>query len=90
MCGMWRVGVVEGLSDGCVGGFTGVRSACAAAVAETAVDVSELGVWGQVVHRARPQDWSPTGVVDLESGPVGDHRGRPAGSPQNLVVGGIR
>ena len=41
MCGMWRPGVVEGLSDGCVGGFTGVRSAGSAAVAETPVDVSE-------------------------------------------------
>ena len=41
VCGMWRVGVVEGLSDGCVGGFTGVRSAGSAAVAETSVDVPE-------------------------------------------------
>ena len=57
---------------------------------KTAVDVSEHRLCAQVVHRTRPHDWSPTGVVDIPSGEVGDHRGRSTRSPQNLVVGGIR
>ena len=37
------------------------------------------GLCDQVVHRARPHDWSPTGVVDIPSGAVGDHPGGWAG-----------
>ncbi len=81
VCGMWWVGVVEGLSDGGVGGFTGVRPSGSAAVAETPLDMSEHRLCAQVVHRARPHDWSPTGVVDIPSGEVGDHPGGWAGSP---------
>ena len=61
VCGMWRVGVVEGLSECGVGGFTGVRSACAAAVAETALDVPEHRLCAQVVHRTRPPRLVPNG-----------------------------
>ena len=46
-------------------------------MAETPLDVPESWIRGEFVHRTRPQDWSPTGVVDLPNGPVGDRRGRP-------------
>ncbi len=61
--------------------FTGVRPSGSAAVAETPLDMPEHRLCAQIVHRARPHDWSPTGVVDIPSGEVGDHRGGWAGSP---------
>ena len=48
-------------------------------VAETSLDVSESWVCAQIVRRARPHDWSGTGVVDIGGRPVGDRPGRSAG-----------
>ena len=48
--GLWRGGVVKGLSDCCVGGPVGVRPAGASAVEETPLDVSRLRVCAEVVR----------------------------------------
>ena len=91
-CGgpVWSKGERSG-----VGGFTGVRPSGSAAVAETPLDMSESRLCAQIVHRARPHDWSPTALLTSRAArwvtiQVGRRAVRSTRSPQSLVVGGIR
>ena len=76
---MWWESVVQGRPPRAVGGFAGVRSAGATAVAETPLGVPQTDVCGGVVRRTGPVGGAGTGLVNLSRRSLGHRAGGASG-----------